>query len=75
MAANVLIIDDEKNLCEILCRMIAGLGHEVKYALTLQEAYALSQSELFDVIYLDVQMPDGKRACGYQQTARNTVSA
>ena len=59
MKANVLIIDDEKNLCTILCKKIESMGHKSKYALTLQEGYSCSQAEAFDFIYLDVHMPDG----------------
>ena len=59
MNANVLIIDDEKNLCIILSKKIESMGHRTKYALTLEEGYAFSQAERFDFIYLDVHMPDG----------------
>lgn len=59
MKANILIIDDEKNLCMILSRKIESMGHRTKYALTLEEGYAFSQAERFDFIYLDVHMPDG----------------
>ncbi len=59
MKANVLIIDDEKKLCTLLSRKIEGMGHRVKYALTLQEGYSYSQAQPFDFVYLDVHMPDG----------------
>lgn len=59
MTANILIIDDDKMVCDMLSRKIQTLGYTSKYALTLKEAFALSKQELFDVIYLDVHMPDG----------------
>ena len=59
MKANVLIIDDEKDLCIILSRKIESMGHMTKYALTLQEGYSYAQVDPFDFIYLDVHMPDG----------------
>lgn len=59
MKANVLIIDDEKNICTLLSKKIESMGHKTKYALTLQKGYSCAQAEAFDFIYLDVHMPDG----------------
>lgn len=35
--ANVLIIDDEEMLCDIMCEHLKGEGHDVTYALTLED--------------------------------------
>jgi two-component system NtrC family response regulator len=71
MKANVLIIDDEKDLCIILSRKIESMGHRTKYALTLQEGYSCSQAEPFDLIYLDVHMPDGNGLEAIQKLREN----
>ena len=35
--ANIMIIDDEEMMCRTLARMICKKGHNVHYALTLEE--------------------------------------
>ena len=57
--ANILIIDDDKMLCDMLCRHLRDIGHDVKYALTLKAGMAKAASEGFDVVFLDVYLPDG----------------
>ena len=57
--ANVLIIDDDMNLCRILSEEITFLGHEAQTSCSLQEGYELAVSGDFDVLFLDVRLPDG----------------
>ena len=57
--ANILIIDDDKTFCDLLCRTFKEMGHEATPAYTLTEGFGVVYSGLFDVIYLDVGMPDG----------------
>jgi two-component system NtrC family response regulator len=57
--ANVLIIDDEKQLCELMSRAIDRLGHHVEFALTLEQGLKLAQLNDVDIVFLDVQLPDG----------------
>ena len=57
--ANILIIDDDKTFCDLLCRTFKEMGHEATPVYTLTEGFGVVYSGLFDVIYLDVGMPDG----------------
>ncbi|MGD9947186.1 MAG: sigma-54-dependent transcriptional regulator [Desulfobulbus sp.] len=57
--AEILIIDDNPMLCEMLSSHLARANHFVKIAHTLREALHLAQQGNFDVLFLDVQMPDG----------------
>ncbi|MFH2091968.1 MAG: sigma-54 dependent transcriptional regulator [Pseudomonadota bacterium] len=56
--ADVLIIDDDKLICDILVRMMAALGHESQYALTGKEGVELARNGMFDIVFLDVMLPD-----------------
>ncbi len=56
---SVLIIDDDTLFCDMLARTIKRLGHETHCAHTLAEGLAQATAETFDVIYLDVNLPDG----------------
>jgi len=57
--AHVLIIDDDQMFCEMLAHKVELLGHQAAFAHSLTQGLALCQSGGYDVIYLDVRMPDG----------------
>lgn len=57
--ARVLIIDDNDIICETLSHIITDLGHTVATANRLREGLALVSSKNFDVVFLDVYLPDG----------------
>jgi two-component system NtrC family response regulator len=57
--ANILIIDDDQALCQLLAKMIQELDYNATYALTLAEGLKEVHSGIFDIVLLDVRMPDG----------------
>jgi two-component system, NtrC family, response regulator len=57
--ANVLIIDDDEMICEMLGLMVEDLGHTFSYERTLGKGFERASQEEFDVIFLDIRMPDG----------------
>lgn len=57
--ANTLIIDDDKMMCEMLSHKVRSTGHDVTCAFTLEDGLAKATSGTFDVVFLDVGMPDG----------------
>lgn len=61
IAANILIIDDDEMLCDTLHRLLedTGPGYRITCAFTLKDGIQEALSGNFDVIFLDVRMPDG----------------
>ena len=57
--ATVLIIDDDKLICDWIANVITRLGHRPVSTHLLREGLRKVQSEPFDIVFLDVQMPDG----------------
>ncbi len=57
--SNILIVDDDKLLSDALSRAIKRIGHNVDCRLNLNEGLDVANSGNYDVIYLDVKMPDG----------------
>lgn len=57
--AKVLIVDDEEVVCKLLAMPIRKEKHHVTYALTLEEGLTCAADGDFDVIFLDVNLPDG----------------
>ena len=57
--AKILIIDDEEMMCATLSTLVERKKHVATSAMTLREGIDLAASEDFDVVFLDVKMPDG----------------
>ena len=57
--AHILIVDDDNMLAEMLKTQLQRSGHQAKIAPTLARGVDLAQQGMFDVIFLDVQLPDG----------------
>ncbi|OGP71058.1 MAG: Fis family transcriptional regulator [Deltaproteobacteria bacterium RBG_13_58_19] len=57
--AKVLVIDDDETICRVLARIVRHLGHEAAYAVTLRDGLKEAQAQSFDVVLLDVKLPDG----------------
>ena len=55
----VLIVDDHLGVCKTLYDIVEEMGHEADYSQTLQEGLERIKSTDFDVVLLDVNMPDG----------------
>ena len=56
---NLLIIDDDPMVCSMLAQRFENIGHTAKYTHSLKAGLELAQKEEFDVVLLDIFMPDG----------------
>ncbi|HKL48690.1 MAG TPA: sigma-54 dependent transcriptional regulator [Desulfuromonadales bacterium] len=57
--ANILIIDDDDDMRSTLSLMVERKGHRAMSAATLGEGIAKASKQQFEVVFLDVRMPDG----------------
>jgi two-component system NtrC family response regulator len=57
--AKVLVIDDEVTIGALMSRVIERMGHIVEYAETIKTGMEAVREDDFDIIFLDVQLPDG----------------
>ncbi len=57
--ASILIIDDDKILCDMLSDMVSQMGHDAICAFSLKDGLEETYSKAFDVVFLDVRLPDG----------------
>jgi len=55
----ILIIDDDELMVSSLLLMVRNQGHEVASSGSLAEGIEMAASQDFDVVFLDVRMPDG----------------
>lgn len=57
--SRILIVDDDKMMNDALARAIKRTGHEVSCCDSLQSGLSEVYANPYDVVYLDVRMPDG----------------
>jgi two-component system OmpR family response regulator len=55
---HILIIDDEASLRQTMARILQRAGYEVTTAISGKEGLALISEHPFDLLYLDIRMPD-----------------
>lgn len=53
----ILVVEDNRNLKDMLCDMLDVLGHVPQGASDAEEALALSELHMFDVLLTDVSLP------------------
>ncbi|MDP3787536.1 MAG: response regulator [Candidatus Omnitrophota bacterium] len=56
---NILIIDDEKDLCQLLGDTLSSHGYNVEFAHTKKEAFSSLKSQTPDMVFCDLKLPDG----------------
>ena len=57
--ADVLVVDDDQVICGLLTDVIGNLGHRVTCAFTLKTGLNEASSGPCDVVFLDINLPDG----------------
>ncbi|MFP4474326.1 MAG: sigma-54-dependent transcriptional regulator [Desulfatibacillaceae bacterium] len=57
--ARILIVDDDQMICDTLTAAVRGQDMEADYALNLEDGMAKAMNGEFDVVFLDVRLPDG----------------
>jgi two-component system NtrC family response regulator len=57
--ANVLIIDDDIEIGSMLVDLVTSVNHQAEHVITLREGVERAVTGNFDIVFLDVRMPDG----------------
>jgi CheY-like chemotaxis protein len=55
--ARILVVDDNRDVCNSLMRILKHLGYEARCAISGPEALAAIQEQVPDLVILDVMMP------------------
>jgi len=56
--ANILVVDDEKDILEVLKDILVEAGHRVAVSTNGKHAVELAENEPFDLLLTDLIMPD-----------------
>ncbi len=57
---SILVVDDEKNITQLMSDILEDEGFDVEVAYSMNEAKNRIKSKDFDIIFLDVWLPDGE---------------
>jgi DNA-binding response OmpR family regulator len=57
---NILVVDDDKSILRSFARILQKCGYDVDTAETGREALARTKNRHYDVLLLDVRLPDMK---------------
>lgn len=68
---NALLVDDEREICELLRNMLRRIGTECAFAHSVAQGREALEHGSFNVVFLDIRLPDG---LGYEliPTIRST---
>src|SRR5229473_2307439 len=55
--AHILVVDDERSICELLEITFRKEGHRVEFANNVETAKRKLESQIFDIVISDVRMP------------------
>ena len=58
MPKNILVVDDEKTICDLIKIRLTQDGYNVTTALSGKEALGIAEKKDFDLIVLDIMMPE-----------------
>lgn len=72
-AANILVVDDEREIADLVVEVLCKEGFEATSCYSGEEALDLFARQAFDLIVLDVMMPgmDGLETCGKMRAVSN----
>ena len=57
--ANILIIDDDFKIRQLLAQHAKEMNHNTAVAESLADGFEVAKLQAFDLIFLDVRLPDG----------------
>ena len=55
--ANILVVDDEKDLCNIFYKLLTSAGYNVDTAMSGEESIKKAEKKPYQVIFMDVKLP------------------
>ncbi len=68
----VLVVDDEPDICQVLCTHLNKLDYEAHCAVTVKEALKKLQADAYDLLFIDIDLTDGSGfdVISYLKTAK-----
>ncbi|MBD3290960.1 response regulator, partial [candidate division KSB1 bacterium] len=58
MEANILIVEDNEDICLVIADNLRKAGHRVKTVFNGEDALSLLHKNIFDLMLLDIRLPN-----------------
>ena len=58
MKEKILIVDDEVDICQLLCKFLEKKGYSADYSITGKKGLKQLKKENYDLVLLDFRLPD-----------------
>lgn len=58
MAGSILVVDDDLTQCKLIKKILEKNSYAVDYAITAKEGLRKSKRKPYDLVLLDIQLPD-----------------
>jgi DNA-binding NtrC family response regulator len=55
----ILIVDDEKDICRMICGIVTQLSMDCELVFTMETAKKHIEHQSYDMYFIDVNLPDG----------------
>jgi len=55
---NILVVDDEEDLCNIFSKVLTSAGYNVDTAMSGEESIVKAKKKLYQIIFMDIKLPD-----------------
>ena len=71
----ILLVEDDESLQELIEKLLTNNNYNVTRAINIEEAKKLVKLFLFDLIILDVMLPDSSGLDFYKNTIKNRINS
>ena len=71
----ILLVEDDESLQELIEKLLTNNNYNVTKAINIEEAKKLVKLFLFDLIILDVMLPDSSGLDFYKNTIKNRINS
>ena len=75
MPKKILVVDDELEICELMSEYLTDLGYEVVTTATGKAALKEASKSQFDLIFLDIYLPDEDGVVIYEKIRQMPIHA
>ena len=73
MGKKILIVDDEKEICELVCEGLRNAGYDAVFTTASDEALDIASKEKPDLVILDIHMPRMDGVSIYERLRKDAI--
>ena len=71
----ILLVEDEDRIASFIAKGLTAEGHTVERAATAAEGVALARTHAYEMVLLDLVLPDAHGATSWLRSVRSTATS